>query len=273
MEEALHAAPEPEEEYRMLAGTLNDLRQNDFTDALKRLRGIIGRLEVPAELVSGVTERFTPDERLMVRSSANWEDLESSSGAGLYDSIADVPPSGVASAILKVWASLWNKRAAINRRNSGIRHDRARMAVLIQRMLVPEFSFIMHTVNPVSRDPDEIYIELAVGLGETLAAAETPGIPYRMVCNKQTGEVRMLAFASFSHALWPDPSAGLIMKTIDYSDIRLSKDGAYRNFMGRHLGAIGQFVENALGRPQDIEGVVSGDEIYLVQSRPQQGIV
>ncbi|HEX8947708.1 MAG TPA: PEP/pyruvate-binding domain-containing protein, partial [Dissulfurispiraceae bacterium] len=272
MEESLHAAPEPEKEYRMLAGALDELRHNDFTDALKRLQEIIGRLEVPAELVSGVMRKFMHNERLMVRSSANCEDLEDSAGAGLYDSVANVPPSDVASAILKVWASLWSRRAVINRRNSGIRHDRARMAVLIQRMLVPEFSFVMHTVNPVNRKPDEIYIELAVGMGETLAAAGAPGIPYRMVCNKQTGEVRMLAFASFSQALWPDTHAGLIMETIDYSDVRLSKDGAYRNFMGKRLGAIGQFVENALGCPQDIEGVVSGDEIYLVQSRPQQGI-
>ena len=272
MEEALHAAPEQEKEYRMLVGTLNKLRQDDLTGALRRLQGVIGRLRVPDEFVSGVAREFAHNERLMVRSSANCEDLESSSGAGLYDSVANVPPSEVAPAILKVWASLWSRRATINRRNSGVRHDRARMAVLIQHMLVPEFSFIMHTANPVSRNPDEIYIELAVGMGETLAAAETPGIPYRMVCNKQTGEVRMLAFASFSHALWPDTPAGLLRKTIAYSAVRLSEDGAYRNLVGKRLGAIGRFVEKALGRPQDIEGGVSGDEIYLVQSRPQQGI-
>ncbi len=261
-----------ETEYYALVDSVNKM-QDDFAGPLKRLREIINQVTVPAEIVSGVMKEFSPDERLMVRSSSNCEDLENSAGAGLYDSVANVPPSDVAVAIRKVWASLWNKRAVMNRRNTRIPHDRAHMAVLIQKMIVPEYSFIMHTINPVTYNTEEVYIELAVGLGETLASAGASGVPYRMVCNKQTKVVRMLAFASFSHALWPGPDGGTIMKTIDYSDIGLSENRTFRDLMGRRLGSIGQFVENALGHPQDIEGVISGDEVYLVQSRAQQGNV
>jgi phosphoenolpyruvate synthase/pyruvate phosphate dikinase len=35
---------------------------------------------------------------------------------------------------------------------------------------------------------------------------------------------------------------------------------------------IAAFVEKKMGKPQDIEGVLSGEEIYLVQARPQQGV-
>ncbi len=269
MEASLSARPGPENEYRLLVSGLNSHRQNDFTGTVGRLQEIINHLEVPAEIVSGVMKEFSPDERLMVRSSSNCEDLERFAGAGLYDSVANVPPSNVAIAIRRVWASLWTKRAVMNRTNTGISHDRALMAVLIQKMIVPEFSFIMHTHNPVSYNPEEIYIELAVGMGETLAGAETPGGPYRMVFDKQTGDVRMLAFASFSRALWPDISGSLIVKTVDYSDLRLSTDSEYRDLIGRRLGAIGQFIENSFNNPQDIEGVISGDEIFLVQSRAQ----
>lgn len=97
----------------------------------------------------------------------------------------------------------------MSRKKTGIPHERAHMAVLIQQMLIPELSFIMHTVNPINHNPDEIYVELVVGLGETLASSEAPGIPYRMVCNKHTGAVQMLAYASFSHAAWPDPVRNL----------------------------------------------------------------
>ena len=82
----------------------------------------------------------------------------------------------------------------------------------------------------------------------------------------------MLAFASFSQAVWPDPAEGLVRATVDYSRIKLSQNEVYRKTLGRRLAAIGQFVEDALKEPQDIEGLVSGDRIYLVQSRPQQGI-
>jgi phosphoglucan,water dikinase len=272
METLLTAEPVMEKEYYALVDAVNKT-QDDFAGPLKRLREIVNQVTVPVEIASGVMKEFTPDERLIVRSSSNCEDLENSSGAGLYDSVANVPPPAVDSAIREVWASLWNKRAVMSRRNTGIPHDRAHMAVLIQEMIVPEFSFIMHTINPVTYNKAEVYIELAVGLGETLAAAGTPGVPYRMLFNKQTDEVRMLAFASFSHALWPGPSGGTIMKTIDYSDIGLSKNKTYRDLMGGRLGSIGQFIERALGHPQDLEGVVSGNEVYLVQSRAQQGNV
>ncbi len=33
------------------------------------------------------------------------------------------------------------------------------MAVLIQQMITPDLSFIMHTVNPTNKNPDEMLIE------------------------------------------------------------------------------------------------------------------
>ena len=83
----------------------------------------------------------------------------------------------------------------------------------------------------------------------------------------------MLAFASFSEAIWPSPAGGTIRKIVDYSRIELSRDAATRKALGRRLHAISRFVEDALQKPQDIEGAVVGDEIYLVQARPQQGLV
>ncbi|NIA09975.1 MAG: hypothetical protein GWP10_09670 [Nitrospiraceae bacterium] len=271
MEEALRASG-IEQDYWILVSRLNRLPQSDFLEALRRLQAITMQLDVPDEIVSGVMEKFPQRERLMVRSSANCEDLEGLSGAGLYDSVASVPLPEVARAVKKVWSSIWTRRAALSRKKLGIPHDRVHIAVLIQQMVVPEFSFVMHTVNPVSQHPDEVYVELAVGMGEALASGKIPGVPYRMVCNKQTREVYMLAFASFSHAIWPGPSGGLIQKTVDYSRIRLSRDQAFRKRLGSRLGVVGQFLEDSAGRPQDIEGLVLKDKIYLVQSRPQQGV-
>lgn len=272
MQESLNKASVLEQEYRILVSRLNELPQSDFFEALRKLQSMIRQLDVPDEIISGVMEKFVRDERLMVRSSANCEDLEGLSGAGLYDSLANVSPPEIAQAVKKVWSSLWTRRAALSRKKLDIPHDRAYMAVLIQQMVVPEISFVMHTVNPVVQHQDEVYVELAVGLGEALTSGKIPGVPYRMVCNKHTGSVCMLAFASFSYAIWPGPSGNLIQKTVDYSRIGLSKDKVFRNRMGGHLGAVGRFVEDSFGMPQDIEGLVLKDKIYLVQSRPQQGV-
>jgi phosphoglucan,water dikinase len=273
MEISLYAEPALVQEYMALVNDLNGLAQNDLAGPLKRLKEIISLLQVPAEIVSDIIKEFTPDKHLMVRSSSNCEDMEKSAGAGLYDSVPNVKPADVAPAILRVWASLWNKRAVMNRKNAGIRHESAAMAVLIQEMVVPELAFIIHTQNPATSNPDsgpeEVYIELAVGMGETLASAATPGSPYRMVYNKKTAETYMLSFASFSHELLPGSPSNVTMKTISYSDVKLSTDRSFRNLIGRRLGAIGHFVEKAFGGPQDIEGVISRDEVYLVQARPQ----
>lgn len=259
-------------EYRDLRNKLDGLSAPAFEDALKRLRGLILQLTVPEELVTSIRQWSGPDKKLMARSSANCEDLEEMAGAGLYDSVANVSSSDLAGALLKVWASLWTKRAVLSRKQAGIPQDKACMAVLIQQIIRPEYSFIMHTINPLNKDPDEVYVELAVGLGETLASGSEKGTPYRMVCNKKTGEARMLSFANFSKSVWPDETGGTLRDTVDYSKAGLSVAPALRKTLGRRLSSIGRFVQDSLGTPQDIEGVIAGDDIFLVQARPQQGL-
>ena len=208
----------------------------------------------------------------MVRSSANCEDLEELAGAGLYESVANVGLEELEAAVKTVWASLWTRRAAAGRRQAGIPHEQAHMGVLIQSMLTPDYSFVLHTVNPIDRNPRQVYAELAVGLGETLASAAARGTPYRLVGDKTSGATTLLACANFSQGLWPCPTGGVTAKTIDYSRVALSRDAAALPKLGRRLTAIGRRVEEAFRLPQDIEGAVVGDDIFLVQSRPQQGL-
>ena len=50
----------------------------------------------------------------------------------------------------------------------------------------------------MTKNSQEIYIELAVGLGETLASANQQGTPYRLIYNRQTGDCEVIAFANYS---------------------------------------------------------------------------
>ncbi|MFW8600691.1 PEP/pyruvate-binding domain-containing protein [Desulfobacterota bacterium M19] len=220
-------------------------------------------------ITTAIKRKFAAGERLMVRSSSSCEDLAATSGAGLYESIANVESNRIEQALRKVWASLWTRRAVLSRRLNGISVEQAYMAVLIQQMLQPDYSFVMHTVNPVTGRPDEIYLELVAGQGETLASAEFPGTPYRMVCDKKTGQPTMLAFADFSKALRAGRREGLAAETVDYSACSLSTNKRARTRLGKRLTAIGCLVEETFGSPQDIEGAIVGDRISLVQSRPQ----
>lgn len=272
MEAALRESPNLESEVRSSIQQINQLPRAEFDATVEHLREMIQRLPAPDEIKSVVEERFGPQARLIVRSSANCEDLEQLAGAGLYESMANISMPDLASAVRAVWASLWTRRAALSRKQAGIPHDRVHMAVLVQQMLAPDLSFVVHTNNPISHNPDEVYVELAVGLGETLASAAIPGNPYRLACDKTSRQVKTLALASFSLALWPHEAGGIVRRRVDYSQVPVSREPEARRELGAKLAAVAQFVEKAFGKPQDIEGAVLDSEIFLVQSRAQQGL-
>ena len=222
-----------------------------------------------------MTTFFGPDVRLAVRSSANGEDLEQLAGAGLYESVVNVRAAEAPAAIAQVWASLWTRRATVSRMQAGIAHARIHMAVLLQELVKPDLSFIMHTVNPLTGNRDEALVELAAGLGEVLASSSVPGTPYRMACDRKTGTATLLACANFSVALRPalDHGAdGVTSERLDYSRLPLSADPDAAPRLGGRLAQIAVFLEERLGRPQDVEGVCVGEAIHIVQARPQQGL-
>src|SRR5262249_4096643 len=160
-----------------------------------------------------------------------------------------VRPSVVGQMVASVWASLWTRRATLSRAQAGIPHDRIRMAVLVQELMVPDVSFIMHTVNPQTGDRDEAVAELAIGLGEVLASS-TPGTPYRLVCHRKTDAVRLLACASFSFASRPSSLDGEVTRErLDYSRVPLSTDPDVAQRLGQRLAQIATFLEDELGKP------------------------
>jgi phosphoglucan,water dikinase len=270
MEAALQRNASVYKEYLEIVNGLNGLSSDELDRALSRLRAFIERLPIDEAIISQI--RPLHDVSLMVRSSANCEDLARMAGAGLYDSIPNVTGLTIGAAIGKVWASLWTKRVAISRKQSGIAHQDAHIAVLIQPMIAPDYSFILHTANPMSGNRDEIYIELAVGAGEMLASASEPGVPFRMVCHLSTEKVETLSFSSFSHALRPGTDGKLSPEPIDYRKINLFHDHGARDKLTTKIATIGKSIEKAFGYPQDIEGCVLGDSIYVVQTRDQQGL-
>jgi hypothetical protein len=116
---------------------------------------------------------------LRFRSSSNTEDLPGFSGAGLYTSEGlgvDEVPGGVESAILTVWASLWERRAYDEREYSGVDQHTVAMAVLVH----PAYKSERVNGVAISRDAlqpthaDRYYINAQ--LGEALVTNPAPGI-------------------------------------------------------------------------------------------------
>jgi phosphoglucan,water dikinase len=271
------------------------------------VEAVVAGVALPAEELRRVAAAFPRGCTLIVRSSANVEDLAGMSGAGLYESVPNVGAGDAAAlgaAVRRVWASLHARRALLARAAAGVPPRAARMAVAVQRQLAPELSFVLHTAHPLTGDAGVLAAELAPGLGETLASG-TRGSGWRLEVDKATGDVSTLAFANFSQALLPaggapaDVSAAaaaaagggggaslaaavaarraaapggdgaVAARVVDYSAQELSWSEDARAAAGRRLCAVGRLLEAEFGAAQDVEGCVAGGRLYVVQTRPQ----
>lgn len=264
------------ETYNSLVQSIETAEIDGELDQLcNQLQELISSLSPSKEAIEIISELFPDSTRLIVRSSANVEDLAGMSAAGLYESIPNVSPSNpivFGHAVARVWASLYTRRAVLSRRAAGVPQHEAVMAVLVQEMLSPDLSFVLHTVSPTDKNEDLVEAEIAPGLGETLASG-TRGTPWRLASGKFDGAVHSLAFANFSEELVVrsgGPADGeVIQLTVDYSKKPLTIDPVFRQQLGRRLGAVGFFLEQKFDGPQDVEGCLVGKDIYIVQTRPQ----
>ncbi|XP_038701840.1 phosphoglucan, water dikinase, chloroplastic isoform X2 [Tripterygium wilfordii] len=251
------------------------LEGGELDKLCSQLQELISSLLLPNDIIDSIARKFPDNARLIVRSSANVEDLAGMSAAGLYESIPNVSPSNpeiFAKSVSQVWASLYTRRAVLSRRAAAVPQKDAAMAVLVQEMLSPDLSFVLHTLSPTDHDNNSVEAEIAPGLGETLASG-TRGTPWRLSSGKFDGLVRTLAFANFSEELLVSgsgPADGEVMRlTVDYSKKPLTVDPIFRRQLGQRLCAVGFFLERKFGCPQDIEGCVVGKDIFIVQTRPQ----
>ncbi|KAE8708781.1 Phosphoglucan [Hibiscus syriacus] len=240
-----------------------------------QLQQLVSSLQPPQDIIDNILREFPGNARLIVRSSANVEDLAGMSAAGLYESIPNVSPSNptvFASAVSQVWASLYTRRAVLSRRAASVSQKDATMAILVQEMLSPDYSFVLHTLSPTDCDHNHVEAEIAPGLGETLASG-TRGTPWRVSSGKFDGTVKTLAFANFSEEMvvsGAGPADGeVIHLTVDYSKKPLTVDPIFRQQLSQRLCTVGFFLERKFGCPQDVEGCVLGKDIYIVQTRPQ----
>lgn len=252
------------------------LEGGELDKVCNELRSLVAEQRISEAVLDGLASQgFSKHAKLIIRSSANVEDLAGMSGAGLYESIPNVKlsePEHFGKAVAQVWASLFTRRAVLSRRIAGVPQKEASMAVLVQELLCPELSFILHTVSPIDHDTKVLQAELAVGLGETLTSG-TLGTPWRLAANKFDGTVRTLSFANFSEQLLvqnsKEANGTVLRQVVDYSSQPLSSNSVFREQVGQRLATIGFFLEQHFRAAQDIEGCIIGEDVYIVQSRLQ----
>ncbi|WP_030273700.1 rifamycin-inactivating phosphotransferase [Streptomyces sp. NRRL B-24484] len=230
-----------------------------------RIRRIIEGTAVPDDLAAAITRalaRHGERAAYAVRSSATAEDLPTASFAGQQDTYLNVVgPAAVLRHVGRCWASLFTERAVTYRRRNGIDDRAVRMAVVVQRMVVPQASGVLFTADPVTGDRTVATVDAGFGLGEALVS----GLVNPDVFTVRHGRVVTRTIAVKRRAVQALPGGGTHDVAVDpqrREQPALTDDQAVR------LVRLGRRIEAHFGRPQDVEWCLVDDGFRIVQSRP-----
>ena len=215
----------------------------------RELQEVVAATEPPREKITAAYEnlvggrltstyKLVGNKKVAVRSSAVAEDSEAASYAGQQETYLFVEGGEeVCRRVVDCWASFFSERALFYRSQKGSLED-LRMAVVVQKMVDPEKSGVIFTVDPVRRRRDRMVVEAVRGIGEQVVSGEVTPDHYTL---DRRGKVKR-------------------EKIVD--DRVLTDEELQR------LGDLGRQLEERHGVAQDIEWAMVGEEIYLLQSRP-----
>ena len=241
----------------------------DDRDAVRALSATIREEIEAAPLPTGLAESVTPliavhgdGADWAVRSSATAEDLPAASFAGQHDTYLNVSGApAILRHISRCWASLFSERAVAYRARNGVDQRSAGMAVIVQRLLTAQSAGVLFTADPVTGNRTVARVEGVFGLGEALVSGRVEADAYGV----RDGVVVSTSIATKPSHVRAAPGGGTAEVPIPPGRRR---ERVLTDAQVVRLAELGRRIEAHLGRPQDIEWCLVGDEFQIVQSRP-----
>jgi phosphoenolpyruvate synthase/pyruvate phosphate dikinase len=189
-------------------------------------------------------------------------------GAGLYDTVGNVVgKKQMGEAMKKVWASLWNLRAFDERQAFGIDHRQAYMAVLVQVGVNATAAGVLVTKNLWDPSDDHSFtINSKWGLGERVVQGQK--LPEQIVFDPTNDGTKIISRADDPVMLVFDENGGMKELPVPAgAGVILSEDRAKR-LSTMVLKFMPVFTH---GQPLDVEWVLEGEDVWIVQARPYVG--
>lgn len=221
---------------------------------------------IPTEIVDSIRdalEQLGDKHLLAVRSSAVGEDSREAAFAGLLATRLSVKPTveKVLEALQFCWSSYDSTLVCEYQKSRG--KALQGMAVIVQQLVVGEFSGVMFTRHPAPSHQtarmDSILVEFCPGLGEDLVSGRVT--PFSQVI--QRSEANGSQAVTIAHDRTPSmESCGR------HEDVsRVADQLSARTLESLRIAA--DRLEQLFGGPQDVEWTCDAEgEIYWLQSRP-----
>lgn len=265
------------EVYREFVAPLHEAIRHVLDDATfdhaarsERIQALLLAQPLPSslrgELAAKLETLDLADAPVAVRSSGTLEDLPGAAFAGQHDTLLGIRGvDAVLDAIRRCYASLWNAHVLPYRERMGLNHLDAAMAVVVQKMVQVgehEAAGVAFSIDPVRGALDQVLINAAFGLGETVVGGEEPVDEYRLK-RSDMSEVEAV-IAEKPRALVTDAAGGT-------RHTMLSAEQAHAPALAeeqrRAVAQLALAAEQHFGFPQDIEWAWQDGTLYLLQSR------
>ncbi len=250
----------------------------------KQIRGLIESSKLPKEMEEEIVEAYdvlgTEGKEIeteqanyllknsfknifvAVRSSATTEDLVEASFAGQQETFVNVKgKEELLNSVKKCFASLFTPRATYYRNKKGFKHEKASLAVVIQKMVDSDKSGVIFSKDP-SQNREDVIIEAVFGLGEGIVSGRIT--PDRYLISRKL-EIIEKEIANKKIAMTRNAAGG--PETVKLKE-EISKRQVLKDSEIKKLADISLKLEEHYKKPQDIEFAIENNEIYIVQTRP-----
>jgi phosphoenolpyruvate synthase/pyruvate phosphate dikinase len=203
------------------------------------------------------------DPPVAVRSSAVDEDGAGASFAGQHDTFLNVSGADqVWWAIARCVASFGADRALAYRRRAGLADAPERTAVLVQWLVPADASGVVFSANPVTGARDEVVVNAAWGLGESVVAGTVT--PDAIVVGRRDLAIRAHEVAD-KRRMTVAVAGGVREVAVPRG---LARTPAIGTAHARGAAALAIDLERETGRAVDLEVAWTGSELHLLQCRP-----
>lgn len=261
-----------------LTSRVHDLAKTfDYSDLAQvsevsgTIQNLISRGTMPDRIQQAVSDYYhiispvAKSKAVAVRSSNTAHATGITSFPGMMDTFCYIKgEDAILRTIKSCWASIWNPRAVMDRYQKGVDHFSMRIAPVVQKMLYPDSAGVAFTANPVTQALDEISVEAAWGLGESVVGGNMM-TDYFLLDKRSLDVKQRLVNPKTQMVIW-DENAGTGTAVVPVPEGKTNQPAVSDKQLAE-LGAIALRVEAHYGEPQDIEWAFQGEECYLLQTR------
>ncbi len=244
--------------------------QKELQKASIKIQRLINTADIPQNLIDEIFQSYLNlkpgDKRplVAVRSSATAEDLPDASFAGQQESYLDIQgETNLIQALRQAWASLWGARAIFYRATKGFDHFKVLLAAPVQLMVQSDVSGVVFSVNPVSRNKNQVVVEAVWGLGDYMVQGVVN--PDHYIVNKDSLTI---------HSRQSVPQTIMEVRQIPngVKKVNVPKEKVFaRKLTDEQVIEVAKLslkVHQHYFFPQDSEFAIENGKIYLVQTRP-----